>query len=999
MANKKEEYITLADLYLAYKKAKVEAFRENTFINVVDYSEYEKNLENNLRQLHSILIDNENSWSSNKDIVCGHTYIPKSLNCSCWDSEKELFYRAIDPIEDWKNRFKVSKKKRVDTSFRLISTPTINFQIISALWVIKVGHLYDARIDSSVSYANRLRRIGPISGSHLFEQAINTESRDLFQPYFPAYRKWRDNGLTAMKESLKEGKEILAITMDIRQFYHHVSPKFLIRKSYLSKLDLSLIQQQKQFTEELLRAIDTWYTSTPDYSARPEGALPVGLSASKIISNVLMCEFDYLIKSQLSPIYYGRYVDDIFLVLQKNEEITTGKSFLKWLSLKIGKSIKYVNEENGGPYLQAKFTYAKDCELIFPSDKQKIFDLSPSHGVDLIEHIAEQIRLHSSEYRMLSELPDTNIDMAAKALLATPDASLAADALRKADVVSVKRLGFSLLLGDVENYERDLKPDAWVDVRDEFYELVDRYLLTPTGIFEFTRYLHRVFSLSIACRDFEFSKRFLEKFDEVLELLEKTSTASTSGKRKYEECIKFFYRTFLQVAIQASTVRSFEFSRKFTSIIKVLTSLSNEDIKYTRKNLISLSHDVLLSDLGRRPYKDYWYYEQNVDFDKEEVPSNLSVRKLLRISSIRYFRKIAELHIPYWKALAFPTRPLTLSEIGLIAPKVIEDQFALKRSILGLRGARVISSDPFGVFQTKDEIADRRYIVSIGDDFNKVNVALTNIKTSQYQWESAAKDKPDRSLYRYKRFVRIINQILSEKTHVDYIVFPECSIPRRWAISIANKLSRNRVSFIAGLEYYKHRKLKRLRNDSLISMATNWPGYSTGIIYLQPKLEPAHEEKKELRRLHANPLHIPTGTQSILPIFIHNNLHFGVLICSDLTNISNREYYQGDVDALFVLEWNQDLNTFSSLVESAAHDVNAFILQINNRKYGDSRIRAPYRKDYMRDLVRVKGGISDYYVIGEIDFLELRKSQKRKSNPTSEFKPVPIGFKMSPLRK
>jgi hypothetical protein len=171
------------------------------------------------------------------------------------------------------------------------------------------------------------------------------------------------------------------------------------------------------------------------------------------------------------------------------------------------------------------------------------------------------------------------------------------------------------------------------------------------------------------------------------------------------------------------------------------------------------------------------------------------------------------------------------------------------------------------------------------------------------------------------------------------------------------------------------------------------------VIYLQPKLQPAHGERISLRRLKSKPLYEPSGVETILPVYVHDDFYFGVLICSDLTNITNRKYFQGYVDGLFVLEWNQDTNTFGFLVESAAHDIHTFVIQVNNRKYGDSRIRAPYSEEYARDSVRVKGGVSDYYVIGEIDYHTLRKEQKAGFRKKGVFKPVPIGFKISPLRK
>jgi len=81
--------------------------------------------------------------------------------------------------------------------------------------------------------------------------------------------------------------------------------------------------------------------------------------------------------------------------------------------------------------------------------------------------------------------------------------------------------------------------------------------------------------------------------------------------------------------------------------------------------------------------------------------------------------------------------------------------------------------------------------------------------------------------------------------------------------------------------------------------------------------------------------------------------------------------------------------------------VHAFIVQVNNRLYGDSRVRAPYRVEHMRDSVRIKGGIEDYFVIAELDFNSLRKFQRKRNMNDKEaaFKPTPIGFKMSPRRK
>ncbi|HHN1668519.1 TPA: hypothetical protein ACRNXW_005472, partial [Pseudomonas aeruginosa] len=70
-----------------------------------------------------------------------------------------------------------------------------------------------------------------------------------------------------------------------------------------------------------------------------------------------------------------------------------------------------------------------------------------------------------------------------------------------------------------------------------------------------------------------------------------------------------------------------------------------------------------------------------------------------------------------------------------------------------------------------------------------------------------------------------------------------------------------------------------------------------------------------------------------------------------------------------------------------------------DRQYGDSRIRAPFKDSWKRDVLRVKGGITDYCVIGEIDVQALRQFQSSYRSPSTLFKPVPDGFEINFDRK
>ena len=976
-----KNYFQLSDLYLAYRKAKSDAFYEKLHPSALDYTKYEEKLDYHLKRLLKKL--NTVDWFNDLDILGGFLYVPKSCDSSIWNNGTDSHYQALDPVENWKRLYHKNGFP-INTKYRLIIDATIDFQVISALWILKVGHLYEEKIDSELSYGNRLRRHKNDFGVG----SVNHDSQGLFQPYFSGYKQWRDNGLKSMRNAMHSNKEVHAITMDLSSFYHNINPGFMLEKEFLELLDLTLDKDNLLFTDELLKSINTWYMTTPDYENTPSRGIPVGLSASKIISNVLMYQFDFEITSALQPLYYGRYVDDIFLVIESPESVNDGGDILSFIEENCTSLRKGNNAE-----LMALFSYAKDSHLVFSKEKHKVFHLKSDFGLDLVNQIYIQIKKQSSEYRLLPELPLTAQEMAACSLLNSSDASLEADALRKTDAISIKRLGFALLLSDVESYSRDLIPSKWINIREMFYEIVDRYLMSPNAIFNYTLYYSRIFSIMISCNDTKHANRFIDKLIETIGILEQTTTDGSHDNLKTKICKKYFVKLLIQSGLQASTVKGFTKWTALGRIIRKLYNLSDEYKIASRKNaLMKKSRELLLSDLGKRSYKEYWYYSQNEDINIVDIPKQFSIKRILRLGIIRDFQNLALLKTPHWPALAFPTRALSIQEIAVVMPKVLEDQEVFKKIILGLRGARVKTSKPIGF--------DSHVFNVPSNKISSINIALTSYMTKESQWRDAIQGSPDRSPLRYLALNSLINKILKDKQSVDYITFPECSIPRRWAFSIARKLAQNNISFIAGLEYYKDaKKANQLKNDTMVSLTTNWPGYNSHIIYTQTKLKPAHEEKKILKNDYKKTL-IEGSKVKDLPIYKHGDYCFGVLICSDLTDMSNRLHFQGQVDSLFVLEWNQDINTFSFLIESAAHDLHTFVIQVNNRVYGDSRIRVPYKNEYERDMIRIKGGISDFYVIGKIDYQKLRKFQRQKRPAKKQiFKPLPIGFKLASWRK
>jgi len=990
--------VELEELYVAYRKAKKDAFGDTNCAHGLKFAVYEAQLSKNLRDLQKTLNAKAPRWPRSLNFIGRVTCIPKSVEPPKHDLD--IHCQASDPLEQWNRHW--TKENRAEADFRPVIDATVDFMIVSALWILRVGHLYDEKLDTRHAVGNRLRRWRPEPDAKPgVPGRLNELSPDLFQPYFTAYGKWRSAGLKAMRTELENDHRVVAITMDLKRFYHRVNPRFLLHPDYLEHIGVELAPNELRFTENLINAIETWNrAASKNFCYEPRG-LPVGLSASSLIANVLLKEFDDSVVASLAPSYYSRYVDDVFLVVRHPKPFKDGMSVLEWLDKRLEGLVTFVNDKDDGPALKVNLGYADGSELLFVGKKQKIFQLEGQHGLDLITPIEEQIREQTSEHRDLPELPDTEKQMAHRALLVTPDATLNADALRKADAVTIRRSGFAMLLGDVEAHVRDLEPATWRKLRHEFYGLAHRHLLSPSAFFDYARYLPRILSIMAACGDWEHARRFIRGFKPLLKCLRDTCKCKETDFNKcLKECVAMIGARMTEAVLQAPDSSASERSKLVDLLLERLHAGSfgppmSEDVA-------SLSRELLFLDWARKSYATHWL-EAHGDVTSPVRPRSPAVREALHLESHRVFQNAAELPDPYWPALAFPTRPIPLLEITSRAPRLLADpeQFALV--VRGLRGTWMPEEHGIGVVAPP---SGGPWELSVPYQPNhKPKVAITSFEVTEGEWAAAADGTPVLTLERYRRLNSLLDSVVACKHRPDYVLLPECSLPRRWAMGMAARILPRGISIIAGLEYRKNSlDSTLLHNEALIALRSTFPGYMTGLCLLQPKREPAWHEARLLAESFGKSLAPPGSNQLHHPVYAHHGFRFGVLICSELTALANRLRFQGQIDALFIPEWNQDIESFSALVESAALDVHAYVIQANNRRYGDTRMRAPMKIHHRRDLIRLKGGMNDYFVVGEVEYMPLRRFQSNVVPPTGEsvtFKPFPIGFpdRMSPARR
>jgi hypothetical protein len=84
--------------------------------------------------------------------------------------------------------------------------------------------------------------------------------------------------------------------------------------------------------------------------------------------------------------------------------------------------------------------------------------------------------------------------------------------------------------------------------------------------------------------------------------------------------------------------------------------------------------------------------------------------------------------------------------------------------------------------------------------------------------------------------------------------------------------------------------------------------------------------------------------------------------------------FRSKVDFLVASEYNPDIKYFSNIVESVIRDVHCYFIQANSSDFGDSRISQP-KKSELLDILRIKGGDNDTFLVTELDIGDLRNFQ------------------------
>lgn len=996
----------------------------NLYADVTDdifniFTKPAKSINSNLEHKFEKLLNEVNSFDENSIFF-------KSL----FDSidvnffPKKIYEQKLD--ENFITNKKQSTIYELERVTAFIEMP-IEFHIISIIWISEYGYLFDVDLQKECK-GNRLLLNRDNTG------VINNSS--LFKPYFTQYQKWRDESIIVAQNLLNEGKNALFINLDVKDYFHScridLDKYFPIDSHDVSNINYILKKVHTIYSNKISKK----YKFPNDFSTELDNKslLPIGLLSSYVIANHYLNDFDKIITNKYKPAYYGRYVDDILIVLSEPNitDFSNGiyeqysfdfTEYKNKIAAESTHKIKDFNLSKVEKYLLQtlhplfKVLPGQNNEniikidqydnLICQSQKTLMYYFEKGESDLIIDKLKQELDFKSSEFK---DLPDDNDDLG--------DFDKNAYYLNYTDsdgkVRTLKdykenRYGLTVYLTNKILGATKHKQSVSDEEIHKFLQL-----FRGQNIIEFYRLWEKIFTyLLVNNKPAEYVDFYFSCIEEIQKItLHQVNFKNTNIKEIYvvntlvkfldisHEIVLSLNPNFLKQ--NKGILKNFEYrSNKLES--EYLTFFFNEitrpdsfwTMRYRKTNM--LRHHYVSIPLLNYTKESYTsainLLSLNFNVEKYTIDNNLIINSP---RPVKFWEcTISQLFID------LKIRSKNIKNEFIDIADYYESQHFLDKAFKRFERAnqRHKSSDTFA--DSIDTYKDKFYKIVETDDDNilleihsntnekidKPKIGVANTFISEKNVVDGLRNTPNITNSRYQSLVKFLKD--TRRNNANIIAFPEFFIPIEIFSSLVRYSEKNQTLIVSGLEHIT------VNNFSFNFVATILPvdinGYKDATIVFRLKNHYAPIEEEIIRGNHYM---VPKPIQSRYHIFNWKNIYFSVFYCFELANITHRSLLRSKIDLLFAIEYNQDTNYFSNLVESVIRDIHCFVVQVNSSHFGDTRISQP-SNSYNIDIVKLKGGENNITVLGTIEIDKLREFQRKKFSLTridKTFKPLPPDF-------
>lgn len=279
----------------------------------------------------------------------------------------------------------------------------IELHLLSVLWLMTEGVECDNTL-SGHCFGSRI---------HQFVENNDDHSAYLFKKYHELYAKWRDSGIQKARDLLSEDRQsVYIVGLDVQEYYYRIQldwqrlraqikravPQGPSYKSLKSRqvLGANLFKCIEEICKHYRDCLNPMLAITHPDLPEESTCLPIGLSASPVIANWYLKKFDDAILEKVRPAYYGRYVDDILMVVampQAPDESDPIMSFMDRVLVDTG--ILKWDQKN------ARFELCSRPGLFLQRQKCILQFFDAEHSTAGLDKFQKQIEENASDFALL----------------------------------------------------------------------------------------------------------------------------------------------------------------------------------------------------------------------------------------------------------------------------------------------------------------------------------------------------------------------------------------------------------------------------------------------------------------------------------------------------------------------------------------------------------------------------------------------------------------------
>ena len=830
----------------------------------------------------------------------------------------------------------------------------IELHIVAVLWVMLFGSKLDKELDQ-YCWGNRLI---------IDEDTEEIKAgRHLFKPYFKQYQQWWSKAIDEANHLLENKENVCILNLDIQNYYHSIR----IKPDDLKNKDGDWNDSEKIVWQLFLKIHQKYNEVLCNFGFREDDfengfALPVGLLSSPLLANCYLKGFDQKVNEVLTPAYYGRYVDDILIVVKHAKQPKSIKSFID--KLNIGLASK---ETKDGDANKTIWYLDEMPKLTLQQEKIFLYYFDHKFSSELLSKFEKEQREHSSEYRFLSDEEDERFDDGQFDIESCFDQMEDSKARFKPQSENKYKLACYLSKFIKRRIQRGAKYG-----REKEKQL--KKFFQGSQLIKYHFFWEKLFSLYAVSND---ADSFLTLKKQIEKQIDKLKVATLSDWRSVDcesivKEMKEDLRDYLKIAMKiAISVAQKEFVGKIEEKIESVTDFDcYYKCHYVRKTYFS------------RVLQDFFNGDgYQLDSSELFVPYNVYLWELMYALTYNY------LHIE-----GIPNTGLDLGRVYEEAQKYYH----------GYNGFSIDKDCKIQINPSNDEKHRNQKLWDIvvskkeeeqedQKESNKIRIVPVNIRKHDATLKDSRRGKRKVTSSEVETMLSLLDSIGLIKGR-DMFVMPELSIPLTALPQFVEYSTRQEIAFVGGLEYINVKgvvynvevtclpiEINHVKDCVLIPRIKNYYSpYETEIIKKESFEIPKCSDPENKPSYH---------------LYRWRGLYFTTFNCFELTKSPDRTSFVGDVDLLIAITHNKDLSYFDNIAETTCRDLHCYVVVDNVGQYGDTQVVCPKKRDE-KFLAKIKGATTEdnpfTLTIADLDIKGLREFQKYLSG---DFKPLPAGYK------